>query len=116
LFSLVSVVPTDKVKVIKNAQKLKVVDPNTLIQRYACTGRGTHLHGLVTRPDHPFTRLTFIRTELSKDQGRAARTFAAFVSPVIENGTKPDQMDGIRARLTDFGLPPSDALSPGLVD
>jgi S-(hydroxymethyl)glutathione synthase len=115
-FSMVSVVPSDKVKVTQNGDKLKVVDSAALIQRYACTGCGTHMHGPVTRPNHPFTGLTFIHTELSKEQGWAPPTFAAFVSSVIESGTKPDQMEGIRARLNELGLPPYDSLSPGLMD
>ncbi len=115
-FSMVSVAPTDKITVTAHAGKLKVVDPNALIQRHACTGCGVHMHGPVTRPDHPFTGLSFIHTELSGQQGWAAPTFAAFVSSVIEGGTKPDRMDAIRARLNELGLPPSDTLSPGLMD
>lgn len=114
-FSQVAVVPSDKVKVTRNAQKLKVVDGNALIQRMACTGCGVHLHGPVVRPNHPFTGLSFIHTELGGN-GWAAPTFAAFVSSVIESGTDPAKLDGIRARLTELGLPPSDALSPGLMD
>ena len=115
-FSLVAVVPSDKVKVTKNPQKLKVVDANALIQRHACTGCGVHMRGPVERPNHPFTGLTFFHTELADKQGWSAPTFAAFVSSVIEGGTAPDQMDAIRARLTGLGLPPYDALSPGLMD
>src|SRR5690554_6638093 len=37
LFSVVGVVPTDKVTVTANGDKLKVVDPGALIQRHACT-------------------------------------------------------------------------------
>src|SRR6201987_6497538 len=40
LFAMVSVVPKDKVKVTKNAEKLKAVDPNALILRHACRGCG----------------------------------------------------------------------------
>jgi S-(hydroxymethyl)glutathione synthase len=36
LFSQVAVVPRDKLRVSKNADKLKVVDANAAIQRYAC--------------------------------------------------------------------------------
>jgi S-(hydroxymethyl)glutathione synthase len=115
-FSMVSVVPTDNVKVTKNGDKLAVVDSAALIQRHACKDCGTHMHGPVTRPNHPFTGLTFIHTELSQEQGWAAPTFAAFVSSVIEGGTRPEQMDAIRARLNELGLPPCDALSPGLMD
>lgn len=115
-FSMVSVVPTDAVKVTKNADKLAVVDPAALIQRHACKVCGVHMHGPVTRANHPFTGLTFIHTELSGTDGWAAPTFAAFVSSVIEAGTRPEQMDAIRARLNELGLPPYDALSPGLMD
>ena len=115
-FSQVAVVPSDKVKVTKNGQKLKVVNPDALIQRHACTGCGVHMQGPVVKPNHPFTGLTFIHTELSDQQGWAAPTFAAFVSSVIEGGTDPGKMDGIRARLTELHLTPSDALSTGLMD
>lgn len=115
-FSMVSVVPSDKVTVTRNGDKLKVVDPSALIQRHACTGCGAHMHGPVTRANHPFTGLSFIHTELSDEEGWAAPTFAAFVSSIIEGGTRPEEMDGIRARLNELGLPPYDALSPGLMD
>ena len=116
LFSQVAVAPTDKVTVTKHAQKLKVVDPSALIQRYACTACGTHMHGPVTRPNHPFTGLSFIHTELSKDAGWAPPDFAAFVSSIIETGTKPDQMEAVRAQLKALHLEPYDCLSPGLMD
>ena len=116
VFSMVSVVPTDKVTVTRNGQKLKVVDASALIERNACTVCGTHMHGPVTRPNHPFTGLSFIHTELSREDGFAPPTFAAFVSSVIEGGTRPEQMDAIRARLNELGMPPYDALSPALMD
>jgi S-(hydroxymethyl)glutathione synthase len=53
---------------------------------------------------------------LSGTEGFAPPTFAAFVSSVIEGGTDPSKMDAIRARLNELGLPPYDALSPGLMD
>lgn len=115
-FSMVSVVPSEKVTVTRNQQKLKVVDASALIQRHACTECGVHMHGPVTRANHPFTGLSFIHTELSKEEGWAQPTFAAFVSSAIEGGTRPDAMDGLRARLNELGLPPYDALSPGLMD
>lgn len=116
VFSMVSVVPSDAVKVPRNGDKLAVVDPAALIQRHACKVCGVHMHGPVTRANHPFTGLTFIHTELSDAEGWAAPTFAAFVSSVIEGGSRPEQMDAIRARLNELGLPPYDALSPGLMD
>ena len=115
-FSQIAVVPTDKASVTKNGHKLAVVDPSALIQRFACKDCGAHMHGPVEKQNHPLTGLTFIHTELSSNQGWSPPTFAAFVSSVIEAGTNPDDMDGIRARLSELGLPPYDALSPGLMD
>jgi S-(hydroxymethyl)glutathione synthase len=116
LFSQVSVVPRDKVKVLKNNDKLKVVDANALILRHACRGCGVHMYGPVERPNHPFTGLVSIHTELSKEAGWAPPEFAAFVSSIIEAGTRPERMSEIRARLKQLGLEPYDCLSPGLMD
>jgi S-(hydroxymethyl)glutathione synthase len=116
LFAQVAVVPVDKVKVTRNGEKLKVVDPNALILRHACQGCGAHMHGPVERPKHPFTGLVFVHTELSKETGWAPPEFAAFVSSIIESGTKPDQMGAVRARLKELRLEPYDCLSPGLMD
>ncbi|MGP3696230.1 S-(hydroxymethyl)glutathione synthase [Rhodobacter sp. NSM] len=115
-FSMVAVVPRDAVEVVANGDKLKVVDPSMAIQRYACTGCGTHMYGRIENKDHPFYGLDFIHTELSSEDGWAAPGFAAFVSSVIESGVSPDRMDGIRARLRELGLEPYDALSPPLMD
>jgi S-(hydroxymethyl)glutathione synthase len=116
LFAQVAVAPKDKVSVTKNADKLAVVDAKALILRHACRGCGVHMHGPVERPNHPFTGLVFIHTELSQEPGFAPPDFAAFVSSIIESGTKPDQMGAIRARLKELGLEPYDCLSPGLMD
>ncbi len=116
MFSQVAVVPSDKVKVTKGGNKLKLVDPSALIQRFACTGCGTHMHGPVERKNHPFSGLSFIHTELSQDAGWAPPEFAAFVSSIIEAGAKPDQMSAVRSRLKQLHLEPYDSLSPGLMD
>lgn len=116
IFSVVAVVPSDKVAVTQNANKLKVVDPSALIQRHACTGCGAHLYGPVERAGHPFQGLTFIHTELSKEKGWSPPGFAAFVSSVIEGGVPPSKMPAIRKRLKQIGLEPYDCLSPGLMD
>jgi S-(hydroxymethyl)glutathione synthase len=47
LFSQVAVVSRDKLRVSQNAEKLKIVDPNASIQRYACTGCGVHMYGRI---------------------------------------------------------------------
>jgi S-(hydroxymethyl)glutathione synthase len=116
-FSVVAVVPSDKIEVLENGDKLGVVDPSALIQRHACKACGVHLYGPVERPNHPFTGLSFIHPELFTAGGAAEPTFAAFVSSIIEGGgAKPDEMPAVRARLTELGLPPYDCLSPGLMD
>jgi S-(hydroxymethyl)glutathione synthase len=116
LFAQVAVVPVDKVRVSKNGDKLAIVNPNALILRHACRACGVHMQGPVDRPNHPFTGLVFVHTERAAEQGWEPPTFAAFVSSIIESGTKPDQMSAIRARLNELGLPPYDCLSPGLMD
>lgn len=113
--SVVGVVPTDTVKVTAHAEKLKVVDPSALIQRHACKVCGVHMHGPVEK-DHAFKGLTFIHSELFREKGAAAPGFAAFVSSMIEGGTKPEVMGGVRARLRDLSLTPYDCLSPDLMD
>jgi S-(hydroxymethyl)glutathione synthase len=116
LFSLIAVVPSDKVEVLANGQKLKVVDPSKTIQRHACTVCGVHMHGPIVNPKHAFNGLTFIHAERFEGSGWAAPEFAAFVSSVIETGTDPELMSGIRARLKELKLEPYDALSPPLMD
>ena len=90
--------PRDKLGVTKNAEKLRVVDANAAIQRHACTECGVHMYGRIENTNHPFYGFDFIHTELSREPGWAPPEFAAFVSSVIESGTPPDQMPGIRAR------------------
>ena len=116
LFSVVAVVPRDNLSVTANAEKLKVVDSSAVIQRHACTGCGVHMFGRIENKGHPFYGLDFVHTELSKDAGWAAPTFAAFVSSIIESGADPAQMGAVRARLKELGLEPYDCLSPPLMD
>mgnify|MGYP003394930854 CR=1 FL=1 len=116
-FSVVAVVGRDKLSVTANGQKLKIVDPAAVIQRYACSACGVHLYGRIENKGHPFYGFDFVHVELSKDKGWAAPEFAAFVSSIIETGSaKPDQMDAVRARLRELKLEPYDCLSPGLMD
>ncbi len=116
LFSVVAVVPRDKLSVSKNAEKLAVVDTAATIQRHACKGCGVHLYGRVEKTGHPFHGLDFIHTELSPQTGWSAPEFAAFVSSIIEAGADPAQMGAVRARLRSLGLEPYDCLSPALMD
>ena len=106
----------DKLSVTKNADKLKVVDPNAAIQRYACTGCGVHMYGRIENTKHPFYGFDFIHTELSDQPGWSAPEFAAFVSSIIESGFPPAEMAAVRTRLKELHLEPYDCLSPGLMD
>jgi S-(hydroxymethyl)glutathione synthase len=74
------------------------------------------MYGRIENKSHPFYGLDFIHTELSKQDGWSAPEFAAFVSSVIEAGTRPEQMNDIRARLRELRLEPYDCLSPALMD
>ncbi len=116
LFSQVAAVPRDSLSVSANEDKLEIVDPSAAIPRYACKGCGVHMYCRIENDNHPFYGLDFIHTELSRQEGWSAPEFAAFVSSVIESGTSPDQMDGIRARLRELGLESYDCLSPALMD
>lgn len=116
LFSQVAVVPRDSLTVTANADKLKVVDPNAAIQRFACKECGVHMYGRIENTKHPFHGLDFIHTELSDKDGWSPPEFAAFVSSIIESGASPDRMGAVRARLKELGLHPYDTLSPALMD
>ena len=115
-FSVIAVVPKDKVSVTKGADKLKIVDPSATIQRHACSNCGVHMYGRIENKGHPFYGLDFVHTELSPDAGWSAPEFAAFVSSIIESGFDPAKMGQVRARLKELGLEPYDCLSPPLMD
>ncbi len=115
-FSQVAVVPKDSLSVTANADKLSIVDKSAAIQRHACSGCGVHMSGRIENKGHPFFGLDFIHTELSDDKGWSAPQFAAFVSSILESGYPPEEMDGVRARFVELGLPPYDCLSPPLMD
>ena len=113
---MVGVVPRDAVSVVAHGEKLAVVDPSATIQRHACKVCGVHMFGRIENKAHPFYGLDFIHTELSSEEGWDGPGFAAFVSSIIESGTPPSAMPGIRARLTELDLPAYDCLSPALMD
>src|SRR6202034_1138857 len=115
-FAQIAVTGRDNVKVTANEQKLKVVDSSATIQRHACTGCGVHMFGRIENKGHAFYGLDFVHTELSKENGWSAPTFAAFVSSIIESGFPPAQMGAVRSRLKELKLEPYDCLSPPLMD
>lgn len=115
-FAMLAVVARDKLSVTANEDKLEIVNPDAVIHRYACARCGAHMYGRIEDTNHPFHGLDFVHTELSPDTGWPAPEFAAFVSSVIEGGTKPDDMDRVRGRLRELELEPYDCLSPELMD
>lgn len=115
LFSVVGVLPRDKVTVTQGQDKLHVVDRDAAIQRNACRDCGVHLFGRIER-DHPFKGLDFVHVELSPQKGWQEPQFAAFVSSIIEQGFDPKKADEVRAAFKSKGLETYDALSPPLMD
>ena len=116
LFSMVAVVPREKLSVTGNQDKLTVVDDKAAIKRYACKSCGVHMYGRIDNDKHPFYGLDFVHPELFREQGWAPPEFAAFVSSIIEAGADPNNMSAVRARLKELGLEPYDCLSPPLMD
>ncbi|KAJ4292579.1 hypothetical protein N0V90_009242 [Kalmusia sp. IMI 367209] len=115
LFSVVGVIPVDKLSVTANGQKLHIIDEKAAIQRNACKECGVHLFGRIVT-DHPFKGLDFVHTELSDKKGWQEPQFAAFVSSIIEQGFDPKEIDGVREKFKSVGLQTYDVLSPGLMD
>jgi len=116
IFSVVAVVPRDKLHIVQNEAKPQIVDSTAAIQRYACRECGVHMYGRIENKMHPFYGYDFVHPELFEEQGAPAPEFAAFVSSVIESGVNPERMGGIRSRLKELGLEPYDCLSPPLMD
>jgi S-(hydroxymethyl)glutathione synthase len=116
LFSQIAVTGRDNVKVTANEDKLKVVDPNAAIKRYACKDCGVHMYGRIDNTGHPLFGVDFFHTELSSEPGWAPPEFGAFVSSIIEAGADPAKMGAVRSRLRELGLEPYDCLSPPLMD
>ena len=115
-FSMVAVVPRDKLSVTANGDKLKIVDSAAAIQRHACRDCGVHMYGRIENKGHPLYGFDFIHTELSAQKGWSAPEFAAFVSSIIESGARPENMAAVRGRLRELKLEPYDCLSPPLMD
>jgi len=114
LFSQIAVVPRDKLHVVKNRDKLKILDETVAIQRHYCSECGTHMYGRVENPDHHFFGLDFIHIELSKDDGWPPIQFAGFVSSIVESGANPSELNDIRNQLSNLGLESYDEFSPEL--
>ena len=116
LFSQVAVIPRDKLSVIKNPDKLKILDESVPIQRHVCSECGTHMFGRVEDESHHFYGLDFVHLELSKDDGWPPIQFAGFVSSIVESGTESSELDEVRTQIRSLGLEAYDEFSPQLND
>jgi S-(hydroxymethyl)glutathione synthase len=116
VFSMVAVVPRDKLRVAEHEEKLAIADNTAAIQRYACKSCGTHMYGRIENDKHPFHGFDFVHPELMRETGWAPPEFAAFVSSIIESGVSPERMGAVRNRLRELKLEPYDCLSPPLMD
>ncbi|KAK5047889.1 hypothetical protein LTR84_006077 [Exophiala bonariae] len=114
LFSIVSVIPVDKVSVTANGDKLQVVNKDATILRHACKDCGAHLYGRIEK-DHAFKGLDFVHVELSDQKGWQEPQFAGFVSSIAEHGFPEDKLDEVRSKFKSLGLESYDALSPPLM-
>lgn len=115
LFSVVGVLPVDKVNVTANANKIHIVDETAAIQRNACKECGVHMYGRIVN-DHPFKGLDFVHVELSDSKGWQEPQFAAFVSSIIEQGFDPKGIDEVRQKFRKEGLETYDVLNSTLMD
>ena len=103
-FSLLAVVPRDKVEVTENADKLAVVDPDATIQRHACKDCGVHMYGRIENNKHAFYGLDFVHPELSpKAAGRRRPSRRSFPRS-SKRGVEPEDMGAVRSRLKELGL------------
>lgn len=114
LFSIVAVIPKENVSVTANGDKLKIVNPEATIQRYACKDCGAHLYGRIEK-DHAFKGLDFVHVELGEGKGWQEPQFAGFVPSLAEQGFPEGKLDEVRSKLKSVGLESYDALSPPLM-
>jgi hypothetical protein len=68
VFSIVAVIPVDKVSVTANADKLKVVNEAATILRHACKDCGVHLYGRIEKDRKSNTLLQIFTKHYQKHQ------------------------------------------------
>jgi S-(hydroxymethyl)glutathione synthase len=116
LFSVVGVIPTDRLRISAAGSKLSIVDPTAVIQRNACKDCGVHMFGRI-EVDHAFKGLDFVHVELgNREDGWQRPQFAAFVSSVVEQGFEVEEMGSVRGAFEEKGLMCYDCLSQELMD
>ncbi len=116
LFSVVGVVPRDKVRVTANEDKLKVVD---LRRRSSATparcAAFTCIAASRTR-NIPSTGWTSFTRSFRRKRVGIRPSLPPSCRRLSELGADPAQMGAVRGRLKELGLEPYDCLSPPLMD
>ena len=118
LFSIVAVVPKDKVSGSRERrQARKSSIRRATIQRHACKACGVHMYGRIENTKHAFYGLDFIHTRIV-DGIRlvGARIRRVRLLDHRVSGADPKNMGAVRSRLKELGLEPYDCLSPPLMD
>ena len=113
LFSQVAVVSRENLTVSANGNKLKVVDPEATIQRYACTGCGVHMYGRIENKNHPLYGFDFIHTELSSQQGWSPRGIRVRSSRRLSSRAPIRRTWALSDRLRELSLEPMIAYRRG---
>ena len=116
LFSVVAVVPRDKLSVTAHAEKLQVVDPAATIQRHACKACGVHMYGRIESQDHPFYGFDFIHPELCRRTRRGGPDLRRLRLLGHRERGEAGADGGGAGRLKSLGLETYDCLSPPLMD
>ena len=117
LFSMVAVVPRDKLSVVENGDKLEIVDRSAAIQRYACRDCGVHMYGRIENQGHPFHGLRLHPYRAVAGQ-RLVGARVRRLRVVDHRVGRQARSDGRRSArgCKELGLEPYDCLSPPLMD
>ena len=116
LFSQVAVVPRDKLRVTKNAEKLKIVDPNAAIQRHACTSAAFTCTAASRTPSiRSMASISSTRSFRRTRLGAARIRGVCFVDHRIRYPSRARCRRSGRG-LKELRLEPYDCLSPALMD
>lgn len=100
LLPMIAVAPTDKVNVIANGRKVRVVERSKTIQRGAGASCRAYMHGPISAFKHALNALTIIHAECFNTFGWSAIYFGAFVSALLEAGNGEFRRHGWHSRAS----------------
>ena len=100
LFSMVAVVPRDKLSVVENGDKLEIVDRSAAIQRYACRNCGVHMYGRIENQGAPVLRAsTSSIPSCRRSSGWSAPSSPPSCRRSSNPAPSPSRWPTVRARL-----------------